>query len=231
MNWVKLAMAGAAGFVGSAGAYLVLRDQTTDSDETGEVVVIEAPRSGSNGASTLGARAVEVLSRHVGERGLGKKKTPGYHRSPFIDAVNKGVYGDGVVGVAWCARAVRWAYETAARELGLPPPFAGIKSTLGNVSTWRRPPFKRHELAEPKPGAVLLLGETHAAIVDRVVDRKTVVTVEGNHGDAVAHVRRTLKPQDMLVDVEAYARDAAAATPLAGWSRSGLDLLGADWGT
>lgn len=216
------ALAGAAGF-------LLLRDQTTENDQTGEDVGRVAVPQGAPG---LGARAVEVLSRHVGARGQGKKGTPGYHRSELIDRINVGVYADGkgLLGKPWCARTVRWAYETAANELGLPAPFSAIKSTLANVSTWKSAPFRPYFLSSPKIGAALLLGEQHATLIAKVLDEKTVVTVEGNHGDAVAHVRRTLRPKDTLVDVEAYARAQkghVAGPKVVGFAED-LDLLDAE---
>lgn len=131
-----------SGALGAGGAALLLRDQTVDSDDTGEdwSGPLDAPR----GSRELGARAVEALQRHVGQRGLGKKGTPGYHRGDFIDRVNRGVHGDApsLLGAPWCARAVRWAYEEAARELGLPPPFPRALGALSSVSNWRKAAFK-----------------------------------------------------------------------------------------
>ncbi len=212
-----LALSAAA--TSAAAAVLLLRDQTTDSDETGETVSgVPVPRGGAS----LGLRAVEVLSRHLGERGEGKKGTPGYHRSPFIDRVNRGIHGDAprLVGVPWCARAVRYACEVAAQELGLPPPFAGM-GALASVSNWKGAAFRPYFLAAPKVGAVLLLGDQHATLVAQALGDGKVVTIEGNHGDAVANVKRTLRPQDTLVDVESFV--AARRGAVVG---SGLDLLG-----
>lgn len=206
-------LAGASALLAGTAAFLVLRDGTTDNDQTGEDVGrIEVPR----GAAALGPRAVEVLSRSVGERGQGKKKTPGYHRSPFIDRVNVGLYRDapGLLGAPWCCRAVRYAYEVAADELGRPRPFPRGAGDLASVSKWKKA-TAGHRLFAPRAGALLLLGDTHAALVAKVLDARTVVTVEGNHGDAVAHVKRTLRPQDTLVDVEGYIAAEAAAGPAA----------------
>jgi hypothetical protein len=212
------------------GAALLLRDRTTDSDATGETV---ARASVPQGSGALGPRAVEVLSRHVGAHGQGEKGTAGYHRSPFIDEVCRGLYQDapGLIGKPWCARAVRWAYETAAKELGLPPPFSQIRGALSFASDWRAAPFGKFQLAAPKVGAALILGHQHATLIAQVLDQDTVVTVEGNHGDSVAHVRRTLRPKDAIVDIEAYAASVRGAAPPApavvGWFAD-LDLLDAE---
>lgn len=148
-----------------------------------------------------------MLSRHVGEHGEGKKGTAGYHRSPFIDRINLGVYGDGkgLLGEPWCCRAVRWAYETAAQELGLPPPFARTTSDLASVSKIKKY-LGAYKVGLPKVGAVLLIGDQHATLIAQVLDERRVVSLDGNHGDQVAFVRRTIGPQDTIIDAEAYAR-------------------------
>lgn len=219
MRHARLLFAGSAGLLASAAGYLLLRDQTTDSDDTGEDVGrIDVQR----GASSLGLRAVEVLSRHVGERGQGKKGTPGYHRSPFIDKVNAGLYNDapGLIGGPWCARAARYAYEVAAQELGRPRPFPKNVGDLASISKWKKH-LGGYKIDAPKVGAVLLLGDTHATIIARVLDGRTVLTVEGNRLDSVAHVKRTIGPKDTIIDAEAYA----AGQSMMGLD--GLDLLGA----
>lgn len=194
--------------IAAAAAALLFRGKTTDNDETGETVegVRVAP------GVTLGQRAVEVLSRYAGQRGSGKKGMPGYHRGVLIDAINRGLHGDmgeRLLGEPWCARAVRWAYEVAAEELGQPSPFSRIKNPLSGVSAWKGASFRRFFLRAPKVGAALLLGSQHATLIAQVLSSDTVITVEGNHGDAVAHVKRTLRPQDTIVDVEAYVLSGA----------------------
>ena len=152
----------------------------------------------------------------------------------FVDEVNRGFFGDAggkLLGEPWCARACRWAYEAAAAELGLPPPFRATKSSLSGVSMWRKA-LKGYELDAPKPGAVLLLGKQHAALVAQVLSPREVVTVEGNHGDKVANVRRTVRAEDTLLDAEAFATlerarelvGAAGGRPEVGW-RGDLEEL------
>ncbi len=209
------------GAVAAASAALLLRDKTTDSDNTGQPAARPPLPQGS---TSLGVRAVEVLSRHVGEHGEGKKGTAGYHRSPFIDRINLGVYGDGkgLLGEPWCCRAVRWAYETAAQELGLPPPFARTTSDLASVSKIKKY-LGSYKIGSPKVGAVLLIGDQHATLIAQVINERTATCVDGNHGDAVAFVRRTIGPQDTIIDAEAYAR-AGSAISVGG----DLDVLGAE---
>jgi hypothetical protein len=205
---------------------LFFRDQTTDSDETGQnVPKVDVP----TGRPELGARAVEVLNRHVGEHGDGPKGTPGYHHGEFIGQVQRGAHGDikGTTGQPWCALAVRWAYETAAAELGQPRPFSGVKGTLAMAKSWKDAPFDVYKLESPKVGAALILGDSHATLIAKVHDGNTVTTVEGNHGDAVANVKRTIKPTDTIVDVAGYVAAAQTLPRQQGPRIAGLDLMGA----
>lgn len=223
-----LAVAASALGAGAAGLFIFFRDQTTDSDETGEDVArVDVPQ----GLQSLGARAVEVLSRHVGARGNGPKGSAGYHRGTVIDRINLGVYGDGkrLLGQPWCARAVRWAYEVAAQELGLPHPFAKIKGTLAMASSWKDGPFSSFKLAFPRIGAVLVVKTKagyHTALIAKVLDGRTITTTEGNHRDTIANVKRKIDPsKDTIVDVEGYIASIQGVAP--GPFVAGLDLLGA----
>lgn len=216
INWTKVATAVGAGAVAYLAFIGIASASTTDSDDTGETVDPKSPEgravveraTARRGAKSLGEKAVEVLSRSIGVRGNGPKGTSGYHRGVLIDQINLGLYGDGksLLGEPWCARAARWGYEKAAQELGLPPPFKTVKSTLASVSTWASK-FKKYKLDAPKVGAVALKKDlSHAMLVAQVNPNGSVLTIEGNHGDAVANVRR--QPADLLFyDIDAFARD------------------------
>lgn len=155
----------------------------------------------------LGLKAIEVLSRDIGA----KEVPPGSNRGPVVDRINRGVYNDGekYVGLPWCGMACRYAYEKAAQELGLPKPFALINSlSLAAVSSWGKH-FKAFRLVEPKPGSVGLLGDDHIVLVSRV-DGDNVYSVEGNHGSALATVKRKKAAfTGGFYDVEAYVKQNA----------------------
>lgn len=224
--WIATASIGAAG-----GAYfLFARRALATEDESGDVVpareAVPLPVLPSAAAPSLGAKAVEVLSRYVGKA---KGNPKGSHRNPFIDEIVMGVRGDGkkFLGKPWCALAARFAFEKAATELSQPPPFAAIKSSLAAVTDWRDL-FKAHHAMDPRPSMVGLIlhgGVRHATIVSRV-DGGRVYTVEGNHGDAAAFVKRSRTSFDFFVDVDGYVR-GADRTRVTGLDYAlGCDLLG-----
>jgi hypothetical protein len=202
----SLAAIGAGG--AAALGYSLLRDQTTDDDATGESLM--EPPVAQGEAKTLGARAVEELTYHLGEKGKGPKGSAGYHRGKLIDEVMRGRWndaGDKLLGKPWCARAVRWAFEEAAADLGLPKPFSGL-GTLATAESWKESPFKNYLLSSAKVGAVFVIKTPvgfHTGLVAKVLGPLSVVTIEGNHGDSVASVKRTFDlSKDALVDVEAW---------------------------
>lgn len=223
IDWPKVGVAlgfGACAYLAFLG---VASAATTENDETGETISPASPEgrsladqakaaSGGN-SKTLGEKAVEVLSRHVGAHEepwptYPKKPSPNSNRGPVVDQILRGVHNDGekLLGKAWCARATRYAYEKAAQELGLPPPFKNIKDSLAMVSSWNKQ-FKKYKISEPKVGATALLKNlSHSTIVARINPDGSVTTIEGNHGDAVANVRR--KPSDLIfLDIDAFVRD------------------------
>ena len=195
-------------------------------DDTGQTLASEedkearAARSALGSSKTLGARAVVVGLRYLGTAESPSKS----NRGPVVDRFNRGRRGDGekLVGKPWCARFARYCYEEAAEELGLPPPFAGIKGTLAAVTSW--PTSLKGYETPPKPGAVGILlkkGVRHATIVIRTEGDK-VVTVEGNHKGRVALVSRPKSDFAVFLDVE---RRAAAAPRVVGLI--GLDVYAA----
>ena len=213
--WKILAVIGAGTGAGLLVFSLVPKRDTED--ETGttippdEFVGPPAPAGQS-----LGLKAVEALSRYVGA----KEEPKGSNRGPVVDQIVTGVTGDGksLLGKPWCARALRFAYEKAAQELGQPLPFSSIKSKLAAVTDWADT-FKGYA-CDPKPGCAALIldgSHRHATLVSRV-DGDTVVTVEGNHSDSVAIVKRQRSAFKHFLDIEAYAKRPT--------SISGLDLLG-----
>lgn len=220
INWLKIGTAlglGAfayLGFIGLASA------ATTENDETGETVPPSSPdgralaeQARASGTKTLGEKAVEVLTRDLGAHEepwphYPKKPSPNTNRGPVIDKFLRGVHGDGekLLGKPWCARAVRYAYEKAAQEMGLSPPFRSIKDSLAMVSSWASK-FKKYKIDQPKVGAAAVLKNlSHITLVARVNPDGSIVTIEGNHGDAIANVRRKADTL-FFFDIDAYVRD------------------------
>lgn len=199
-----------AGVGVGAGVYFAwTRIASATEDSSGDTVdpkEAKPPTPTTPAKPALGAKAVEVLTRHVGAM----ESPKGSNRGPVVDQIIRGVNGDGekLLGKPWCARAVRYAYEKAAQELGQAPPFAGVKPSLAAVNDWADI-FKQYLTSEPKTGHVGLIlsgGTRHATLVSKV-DGETVYTVEGNHSDSVATVKRPRSKFKHFVDVQRYVED------------------------
>lgn len=204
-------------------------------DETGQTLTpAEVKREAQLPPGTppsLGTKAVEVGLR-LRDQGI-KEEPKGSNRGPGVDPIIRGVRGDGekLIGQPWCGRFVRYCFEKAAEEAGLPPPFADVKDSLAAVLSWRDR-FKGYEIKDPKPGAVGLLiktglpgvdaGKRHATLVVRTEGNK-VVTVEGNHSDAVAVVTRPKGDFAVFLDIDRYVADRKQAPKVAGLL--GLDVF------
>jgi hypothetical protein len=172
--------------------------------------------------TTIGRRAVEIL---LSPPYFGATEEPkGSNRGPVVDQIIRGVQGDGewALGKPWCGRTVRFAYEKAAQDLGLPAPFDKKMGSLAAVDEWPKK-FKGFTSDTPRTGMAAVIAGHHIALVTRV-DGDTIYTVDGNHNDAVATVKRPRSKFSTFVDVEAYlASKAKPADRVAG-----LDLLGAE---
>lgn len=214
MDLKKILLAAGAG---TATYFLFFHEEAgaTENDTSGKTVDPSSTEGKpTTPPKTLGEQAVAVLLRDLGAHeepwpNYPHPPSPNSNRGPVVDKINLGVYGDGkkLLGQPWCARTVRYAYEKAAQEIGLPPPFAGIKSTLATASSWKST-FKKWKLDQPKVGAVglFLAGKKSHAMLISSVTGDTVYTVEGNHNDSVALVKRHASDFDVLLDVEAYVR-------------------------
>lgn len=205
-----LAALGAGG--AAAIAYAAIADNTAEDDSTGEPADHLFQATGTN-SPQLGVRAVQVLQQFLGQHGDGPKGTPGYHRNGFIDTVMRGYYndeGDKLLGLAWCSRAVRYAFENAAADLNLGKIFPDKLGALSMAESWKKSPFDKFLLGSAKVGAVFVIKTSvgfHTGLVVQVLGPLTAITIEGNHNDSVAAVKRTFDlSKDALVDVEAWVK-------------------------
>lgn len=127
---------------------------------------------------------------------LGVKEVPdGSNRGERVEVFQRGYDGaEYLVGQRWCARFARWCFETAARNLGVPSPFAGWRSDLASALKWRdQSRLHRCWTSTPAPGRVALhltdSGAGHVTIVESV-EQGIVVSVGGNEADAVRRIKR-----------------------------------------
>ena len=142
-------------------------------------------------ARTLSLEALRLAALEIGTAEV----PPGSNRGPRVEVYQRGYDGaEYLVGQRWCARFARWCFETAAKNLGVPSPFAGWKSDLASALKWREQSrLRRCWTSTPAPGRVALhltdSGAGHVTIVESV-EQGMVVSVGGNEADAVRRIKR-----------------------------------------
>lgn len=147
-------------------------------------------------AALAGPLGRTALIAAKGELGV-IEQPKGSNRGPRVEIYQRGYDGaDYLVGQRWCARFARWCFESAAKQLGQPSPFAGWRSDLASALKWlEQAQLRRCWTADPAPGRVAVhlandgSGHGHVTIAAHV-DGAWVTTVGGNEDDQVAVVRR-----------------------------------------
>jgi len=151
-----------------------------------------APVINLDAAQPLGREAIRVAQLELGVM----EEPKGSNRGPRVEVFQRGYDGaDYLVGQRWCARFARWCFETAAKNLGVPSPFAGWKSDLASAPKWRdQARLRRCLTSTPAPGRVALhltdSGAGHVTIVASVDAAGWVTSLGGNEDDGVRIIRR-----------------------------------------
>ena len=144
-------------------------------------------------ASSLGRLAVTIATGELGAAEV----PPGSNRGPRVEVYQRGSdKAEYLVGQRWCARFARWCFEEAARQLGVPSPFAGWKSDLASALKWRdQARLRRCWTPDAAAGRVALhLSDSGAGHVTIAVKAKDgmVTSIGGNEADAVRVITRPL---------------------------------------
>lgn len=143
-------------------------------------------------AGPLGRTAIIRAHAEIGTT----EQPRGSNRGPRVELYQVGIYEDApyLLGMRWCGRFARWCIESAARDLGMPPPFRGW-GDLGSAIKWlRQAKNRRCWIDVPAPGRVGLHLDAdgvhgHVTLVVKV-EGGEVISIEGNESDQVAVRRR-----------------------------------------
>jgi len=136
-------------------------------------------------ALPIGLKALEIAVSQIGVQ----EEPKGSNRGPQVEAYLKCVGLGG--GYAWCQAFVRWCYEQAAKELGIPNP---VPNTAGVLQCWNKADVGMKLIPAQfishaqliVPGSQLIMdfghGEGHTGIVEKVLNG-VIHTIEGNTND------------------------------------------------
>ena len=117
----------------------------------------------------------------VAETQLGQtEQPPGSNESPAIAQYRSATAG-AVAGAPWCAYFASWVAQQAGEPLG--PQGQGLGS-VSEIWSWAQGSGRAIPNGPgvvPRPGDLILFGDSHVGIVKEVLPNGQIATIEGNY--------------------------------------------------
>jgi hypothetical protein len=137
------------------------------------------------GTGTGANAIVQIAEGEVGQA----EQPPGSNDSPRIAQYRSAVQGASA-GEPWCAYFASWVAHQAGVPLGASGQGFGY---VGDIWTWAQQTGRAIPNGPgvvPHPGDLILFGDHHVGIVEKVLPNGGVQTIEGNYSDQVSRVIR-----------------------------------------
>lgn len=128
-----------------------------------------------------GGRLVAVAETQLGQT----EQPPGSNESPAIAQYRSATAG-AAPGAPWCAYFASWAAQQAGEPLG--PGGQGLGS-VSEIWSWAQSSGRAIPNGPgvvPKPGDLIVFGDSHVGIVKEVLPSGQIATIEGNYENKVA---------------------------------------------
>ena len=140
------------------------------------------PVAGAGG----GANAiVQIAETQVGQA----EQPPGSNDSPSIARYRSAVQGASA-GEPWCAYFASWVAQQAGVPLGNQGQGFGYVGDIWNWAQSTGRAIPNGPGVVPSPGNLIIFGDHHVGIVDKVLPNGSIQTIEGNYSDKVSRVVR-----------------------------------------
>jgi CHAP domain len=140
-----------------------------------------APSAGSSTGSAI----VSAAASQIGQT----EQPPGSNNSPAIAAYRTATAG-AAAGEPWCAYFVSWAARQAGEPLGAQGQGFGY---VGDIWSWAQKTGRAIPNGPgvvPAPGDLIVFGDHHVGIVEKVLPNGSIETIEGNYNNRVSQVIR-----------------------------------------
>jgi hypothetical protein len=140
--------------------------------------------TGVSGGST-GQAIVSAAASQIGET----EQPPGSNNSPAI-AMYRSATAGAQAGEPWCAYFVSWAARQAGEPLGAHGQGFGY---VGDIWSWAQQTGRAIPNGPgvvPAPGDLIVFGDHHVGIVEKVLPNGSIETIEGNYNNQVSQVIR-----------------------------------------
>jgi hypothetical protein len=137
--------------------------------------------TGGTGASAI----VQIAEGEVGQA----EQPPGSNDSARIALYRSATQG-AQAGEPWCAYFASWVAKQAGMPLGNQGQGFGY---VGDIWSWAQQTGRAIPNGPgvvPSPGDLIVFGDHHVGIVDKVLPNGSIQTIEGNYSDQVSRVVR-----------------------------------------
>jgi hypothetical protein len=136
--------------------------------------------------SSAGSAMVQIAESQIGQ----SEQPPGSNDGPAIAGYRTATSG-AAAGEPWCAYFASWVAKQAGEPIGDQGQGLGY---VGDVWSWAQRTGRaipNGPGVTPTPGELIVFGDHHIGIVDKVLPNGDIQTVEGNYSNKVSQVVRS----------------------------------------
>jgi hypothetical protein len=146
-----------------------------------------APSASADAGAGGGNQAiVSIAESQIGQA----EQPPGSNDSPAIAAYRTATSG-AQAGAPWCAYFASWAARQAGEPIGSQGQGLGY---VGDIWSWAQQTGRaipNGPGVTPTPGDLIVFGDHHVGIVDKLLPNGDIQTIEGNYSNKVSQVVRS----------------------------------------
>jgi cell wall-associated NlpC family hydrolase len=138
--------------------------------------------SGSGAGNTM----VQIAESQIGQ----SEQPPGSNDGPAISTYRTATAG-AAAGEPWCAYFASWVAKQAGEPIGSSGQGLGY---VGDIWSWAQQTGRaipNGPGVTPTPGDLIVFGDHHVGIVDKVLPNGDIQTIEGNYSNKVSQVVRS----------------------------------------
>jgi cell wall-associated NlpC family hydrolase len=138
--------------------------------------------SGSGAGNTM----VQIAESQIGQ----SEQPPGSNDGPAISTYRTATAG-AAAGEPWCAYFASWVAKQAGEPIGSSGQGLGY---VGDIWSWAQQTGRaipNGPGVTPTPGDLIVFGDHHVGIVDKVLPSGDIQTIEGNYSNKVSQVVRS----------------------------------------
>jgi CHAP domain len=177
---VQTAQTGAAGTAGAAASGTTAGGSTFATQLQGAMATAPVQPAGGGAAAM-----VQIAQREVGQA----EQPPGSNDSARIAMYRSATQG-AQAGEPWCAYFASWVAKQAGVPLGAQGHGLGYVGDIWNWAQQTGRAIPNGRSVVPTPGDLIVFGDHHVGIVEKVLPNGSVQTIEGNYSDQVSRVVR-----------------------------------------